>query len=165
MKPFSVLLAAMMGIVLLLPPSIKAQQDTSSYFPLGLWGIWIDHGRPPFSRPLEQQEWFRELTNWEDINANYMVAWIPVWVEDTVMTQTEPIGYKLDIGRSTYGYPGQVDTSLRAWIHQASNPPGAVWKRRAGEKIRGIFQTLGNRSGFYSYFCCTRGGFLAIQCR
>jgi len=127
MKSLCIYLLVLLSAVSVVSSSLHAQQDTSSYFPLGLWAIWIEKDKPPFSPMyLTQLQWDQERSNWQDINANYMVAWVPVWVEDTVMTQAESIGYKIDLARSTYGFGSQTDTSLRAWIQQATNPPSAV---------------------------------------
>ncbi len=104
----------------------NAQTDPSSFFPLGLWGIWIDQTTAPynFTSPytpiqLTPIQWDNEKSNWSAINGNYMIAFIPNWMEDTVMTVTEPLGYKLDIGLLTEGQPAQTDTSLRKWIQDS----------------------------------------------
>jgi len=72
-------------LTLLFALGVKAQTDTSSYFPLGLWGIWIDHTHAPFNFtspytpiPLSTNQWNTEKNNWSGINGNYMVAWLPV---------------------------------------------------------------------------------------
>lgn len=47
---------------LLFGSSLTAQQnDTSSYFPIGLWGIWIDQTRPPFTRDHVSYEWDKKF--------------------------------------------------------------------------------------------------------
>jgi hypothetical protein len=46
MRNLSVRLLGLLFTILMVPPSLVAQQDTSSYFPLGLWGIWLDPGIP-----------------------------------------------------------------------------------------------------------------------
>ena len=93
---------------------VIAQTDTSSYFPLGLWGIWVDPMYAPFNhKSLSKENWDTETDNWKKINANYMVGWIPEWVEDTVMTITEPLGYKIDIARSTLDKMEMENKSLQ----------------------------------------------------
>jgi len=132
-----------------------AQVDTSSYFPLGLWGIWVDHTVAPYgtSDPttLTAPQWQKEQNDWSTINANYMVFWIPDWLEDTVMTITQPIGYRLDIGHSPCQQSGRPDYSLRTWIENTQAPLSDAWKAEADRRIDSIHNAYGSRSGFYSY--------------
>jgi hypothetical protein len=149
---------------------MKAQTDTSSFMPLGLWGIWIDHTHSPFNFispytpiTLTANQWNSEKNNWAEINGNHMIAWIPDWLEDTVMTITEPLGYKLDISRSIDGQPAKTDTSLREWIQDSSfyyyNNNWSYWTSKADNKINGIKSLFGNRTGFYSYFVAHESDF------
>ncbi|HSR18518.1 MAG TPA: hypothetical protein VLM39_10560 [Ignavibacteriaceae bacterium] len=48
------------------------QTDTSGYFPLGFWGIWIDHTQPPFTSALNSAQWNQERSNLNEIKGNYL---------------------------------------------------------------------------------------------
>jgi len=131
----------------------KGQQvDTSSYFPLGFWGIWIDGGTPPLNhQPIQTGQWINEINSWQGINGNYLVSWIPEWIEDTLMSVLEPLGYKMDIHRSNYSF-NSSDTSINMWIQQAANPPTTAWKQRALDKLNGLKNRFGTRAGFHTFF-------------
>jgi hypothetical protein len=45
------------------------QSDTSSYFPPGLWGIWLNSDEPPFLSPLSPEQWNQEKFLWQGIAA------------------------------------------------------------------------------------------------
>lgn len=110
---------------LLSSPGFAQQTDTSSYFPLGFWGIWIDRGTPPLNQqPIDQFQWNREINSWRNINGNYLVHWIPEWVEDTVLSVIEPLGYRLDIARSKYPEYNDCfggDTSVQWLVREVDN--------------------------------------------
>lgn len=141
------------------------QQDTSSFFPLGLWAIWVDHSRAPYGdsipTQLSAQDWQKELGNWSNINASYMIAWIPDWLEDTVMTLTEPMGYKLDIARSSWYQAGRADSSLRGYVQFTSAPLSDSWKTGANDRIDWIRNKFGTRTGFHSYLVAHESDFWA----
>ncbi|MGH2567437.1 MAG: hypothetical protein ACRDGA_03790, partial [Bacteroidota bacterium] len=122
------------------------QSDTSSYFPLGLWGIWIDHSRPPFSGTAN---WTLEQQNWRDVKGNYLVFWIPYWVEGTVMDFADQNNYKMDIANYNYWYPSGVgnENSLYYWI----NAVGMSDTMRAITLIDSLKTVWGNRQGWYNY--------------
>lgn len=122
------------------------QADTSSYFPLGLWGIWIDHDRPPFSG---QPNWSLEQQNWRDVKGNYLVFWIPMWVEGAVMNFADQNGYKMDIANFNYWYPDGImsENSLYYWI----NFVGMSDTTRAITLIDSLKNVWGNRQGWYNY--------------
>ena len=136
-------------IVCCFNPKISAQQsDTSSYFPLGLWGIWIDQDKPPFSRDLNTTEWNKERTNWTNIKGNYMVYWIPSWVEDDVMDYANSNNYKIDIGNQNYYYPsGSLNSNSLIWWLYNSGHDSAT----ADGIIEDLRDHFGSNSGFYSY--------------
>lgn len=50
-------------VMLLLVEVTSAQQiDTSSYFPLGFWGIWVDGERAPINpNYLTESQWQQEI--------------------------------------------------------------------------------------------------------
>lgn len=78
----------------------QAQTDTSSYFPRGLWGIWLDvdtQVSPYPPRALTPIQWNRERRNFDSIAANYLVAWIPYTSYDSLMSYGSSKGYKLDM--------------------------------------------------------------------
>lgn len=142
------------------------QQDTSSYFPLGLWGIWIDKDQAPY-KPGLSVDWTIEVDNWTAIKANYLVYWMPDSLEEEIMNRTESLGYRLDISRwqghkILYNY--KPDTSLRSWILDSSQVPLTdAWKAKANAKIDGIKQLFGSRQGFYSYFLLHEADLLQNQ--
>lgn len=47
--------------LVVLPYASSAQStDSSSYFPLGLWGIWIDRRTAPYTEDLNIDQWDQE---------------------------------------------------------------------------------------------------------
>ncbi|HXG37817.1 MAG TPA: right-handed parallel beta-helix repeat-containing protein [Bacteroidota bacterium] len=122
------------------------QADTSSYFPLGVWGIWIDHDKPPFSGT---PNWSLEQQNWRDVRGNYLVFWIPMSVEGTVMDFADQNGYKMDIANFNYWYPDGImnENSLYHWV----NFVGMSDTMRAVRLIDSLRNVWGNRQGWYNY--------------
>ena len=92
------------------------QTDTSSYFPLGVWGIWIDYENPPYTRDITVDEWDREHTNWANLHGNYLVYFIPVQVEDEVMQFSDNNGYRMDIAGYDKSDPASYANSLEGWV-------------------------------------------------
>jgi parallel beta-helix repeat protein len=145
--------ALVIALVIVAPHTYCQQSDTSSYFPLGFWGIWQDSGTPPFNhQPIPTFQWTAEIASWHNINGNYLVAWIPDWVEDTLMSVVEQLGYRMDVMRSNYTFNASTDTSIEWWIKQAPNPPTSGWKQRALDKLNGIKNRFGSRQGFHTVF-------------
>lgn len=131
---------------------LAAQTDTSSFFPLGLWGIWIDGSAPPRSgATIPAPQWDQETSNWQGMPANYLVALIPRSIEDTVMQITQPLGYRMDIAADSLIGPTAPDTSLRTWIMTAPDPLTNSWKSRVDDKVIGIRNKFGSRA-LHSYF-------------
>src|SRR3989304_7656685 len=129
---------------------IYAQQsDTSSYFPLGLWGIWIDQNRPPFSRDLFENEWDNEIENWNDIQGNYLVYWIPYWVQDEVLAFADANGYKMDIANWYYwsSQHSMLTNSLYYWMIYRPLSDSA----QVTTIINNMKSEYGSHTGFYNY--------------
>ncbi len=74
MKHANMCLLVLLSTILVVPFPAIGQQDTSSYFPLGLWGIWIDATKPLYTGNLLPENWDQEQGNWAAINANYLIA-------------------------------------------------------------------------------------------
>lgn len=148
-----------------------AQQDTSSYFPLGLWGIWLTGGQnsphPPDSLPPTSQAWIDEKSNFNNIRSNYLVAWIPQTFNNQLMDYSETAGYKLDVNLTNHYNCSLYDYSFPRLITclRVNEPPGCVscsnrqfdqrWKDTVDARINYIKATYGGnpgRPGFYSYF-------------
>ncbi len=122
--------------------SVNAQQtDASDYFPLGLWGVWIDTSVPP--RVPGTVDWGRETSNFVDINANYLTFWIPNWVEDQVLQIADQHNYRLDLMNS----PGTSSGPIMDWILDSSLADSATAIARI-ETIRSIGSS---HPSFYSY--------------
>jgi hypothetical protein len=149
----------LLGLTVLLtcvPSSLRAQQDTSSFFPRGLWGIWIiggiDSPWPPHS--LSDAQWSQERTNWTGVNANYMINFMPYTVLDTIMDFANDNGYKIDINPGKfsnqdldeYGLPPLV-TQLRG---QSAFP--SDWKDTVDARINFITSTYGSNQSIHSYY-------------
>ena len=144
-------------LVLLTPDMVFSQQnDTSSYFPLGLWGIYIDAYRKPYLNDYTASEWNNEKSNWTNTNGNFLDCFIPDWKEDTVMQLCEEIGFKMGVARRKWNWvSGQfgVDTSLEYHVRYCDTlMPETEWRVIADRKINGIYSKFVNRTGFYSWF-------------
>jgi len=133
---------------LLSPLFLHAQQsDTSSYFPLGLWGIWHDKTKPPFTRALNASEWQKERDNWNGIKGNYLVYWIPSSVEDTVMNFCDANNYRMDIANYDYVTSGSWANSLGGWLYNGNYTDTAT----AITRINNLKNHFQSHSGFFSY--------------
>jgi hypothetical protein len=117
-----------------------SQQDTSSFFPLGLWGIWItgsaDSPWPPHI--LTQNKWVAEKNNFGAIGANYLIHSMPYTILDTIMNYTDNAGYKVDIHRGKYSNGSLQEYGLPSLVNQLRGttdfPVG--WKDTADARIR-----------------------------
>jgi len=147
MKPTLHIVTLAFGMLLLSASLLQSQQtDTSSYFPLGLWGIWIDLDAPPFTAPLNANQWANEQSNWSGINGNYLVYWIPRSVEDTVMDLAESINYRIDVADDNYGLPHNTN-SLVYWLYHSTLGDSTT----AISQINNLKNKYGSRPGFFSY--------------
>lgn len=138
-----------LAFILCLDVSIAQQSDTSSYFPLGFWGIWIDPERPPFNpTTLTSAQWAQERTNWQDIEGNFLVAWTPMGVEDNVIQICDDISYKLAVSNSNWDYSGFNTNSLPYWLRQGdlSDTNAAI------AIINEVRNNYNGHSGFHSYY-------------
>ena len=126
---------------------IAQQNDTSSYFPIGLWGVWIDKEKPPFTRDLLSIEWDREVSNWNSINGNFLVYWIPYWMQDDMLDFADNNGYKMDISNFYYWstHP-ELPNSLHRWMY-LTNPT----ETELISIINDIKTTYGAHPGFFNY--------------
>ncbi|MBU2586133.1 MAG: hypothetical protein KKH32_12505, partial [Bacteroidetes bacterium] len=131
--------------------NVYAQQsDTSSYFPLGFWGIWIDPGKPPFNPMyLTPDQWIKEKTNWMNTNGNYLTNWIPEWMENQVMEFADISEYRMDITRWRYDHI-IPEISVLDWIKKGSGT-WSEWTAEANIRIQNMVQAFGSRNGLYSY--------------
>jgi hypothetical protein len=103
------------------PITFSQQTDSSSYFPLGFWGIWIAKDEPPFTSALSVAQWIQERDNWRDIKGNFLVAWTPMSVEDTVMKFADENNYKMAVSNSNCAYPLDYNpNSLVYWLRNRS---------------------------------------------
>ncbi|MGA9407058.1 MAG: hypothetical protein WBW71_07990 [Bacteroidota bacterium] len=128
----------------------QAQQtDTSSFFPLGLWGVWIDSNMPPFyNNPVGSKMWNQEKINWQDIKGNTLIWGMPRSVEDTVMMYADTINYKM--GVSNWDNVTKSDTnSLTMWIQHDSL--GLADSARPIGIIQSLKNKYGTHPAFYSY--------------
>lgn len=126
------------------------QSDTSSYFPLGFWGIWIDKGKPPFNPMyLTPDQWNEEKSNWMEANGNYLTNWIPEWMENQVMEFADTSNYQMDITRGRYNHVNP-EISIEHWIRYGSGT-WSEWTAEANIRIQNMVQAFGSRNGLYSY--------------
>lgn len=126
------------------------QSDTSSYFPLGFWGIWIDKGKPPFNPMyLTPEQWIKEKTNWMNTNGNYLTNWIPEWMENQVMEFADMSEYQMDIKRGRYDHISP-EISIEHWIRSGYGT-WSEWTAEANSRIQNMVQAYGSRNGLYSY--------------
>ncbi|MEX1138898.1 MAG: T9SS type A sorting domain-containing protein [Bacteroidota bacterium] len=125
--------------------TLGQQSDTSSYFPLGVWGIWIDHNTPPFSG---DPNWSLEQENWTNLRGNYLVYWIPYWVQDTVIAFADANGYKTDIANWYYWSPNHpmITNSLYWWMGRPISDSAQVTTI-----INSIKSSYGSHQAFYNY--------------
>ena len=123
--------------------------DSSSYFPLGLWGIWIDRARAPYAGSLQPDDWDKERANWQAINGNYLVYWIPYWEENNLMTWASTHGYKMDIANWHYWDSAHSENpnSLYRWMNSSplSDSVAAI------NEISRIHTAYGGQPGFHNY--------------
>ena len=103
-----------------LEQTLCQQSDTSSYFPLGVWGVWIDYGSHPYTGNLTTGEWNNEYSNWQQLYGNYLVYYIPVQVEDEVMQFADNNDYKMDIAGYDKSNQSSYDNSLEGWVRNSS---------------------------------------------
>ncbi len=145
----SLTLALIVGVLFLTlsAQSMAQQSDTSSFFPRGLWGIWIDNGNPPFNPPSGAGvNWTGEGLNWTAINANYLVYWIPNWVESNVMSFADGNNYRMDIANWDYNFQYSDANSLISWIiNQSTDTVQAI------NIINNLNQQWGSHTGLYTY--------------
>ncbi|HTR81377.1 MAG TPA: hypothetical protein VMM58_07070 [Bacteroidota bacterium] len=130
----------------IVPLVLSAQQtDTSSFFPLGLWGIWLESNDPPLNGGYVGKGWHQEVVNLQRIKANYLVFGMPVQVEDTLVMIADTIQYKVGIGNNDY---------------VTHDPNSLLWWLRAGKLsdsadairiIRLIKKKYNSHPSFYSY--------------
>lgn len=147
MKKNNLLFLVLIIICIYVQPSFAQQSDTSSYFPIGLWGNWINPDKPPFTGDLTQLEWDKEFSNWGDINGNYLVYWIPYWVQDTVLAYADANGYKMDIANFNYwsnSHP-PID-NLRDWLYTPNSTTQELI-----DIINDIKSNYGSHQGFFNY--------------
>lgn len=129
--------------------SIAQQSDTSSYFPLGFWGIWIDPGRPPFNpTTLTSSQWAQERTNWQDIEGNFLVAYTPMWVEDNVIQFCDGNSYKLAVSNNNWDIPNLNANSLMHWLRSGDLSD----TNAATTIINEVRNHYNGHSGFHSYY-------------
>ncbi|MFH0992049.1 MAG: LamG-like jellyroll fold domain-containing protein [bacterium] len=132
--------------------AFSQQSDTSSYFPLGFWGIWINPDRPPYNpQTFYISEWNKEKENWNNAKGNFLVYHIPQWVENQVMDYVETAGYRMDINRGHYN-GSALDSSLVKWIREAEiSMPWSTWTAGADARISAVVSAFGSRTGLYTY--------------
>ncbi|MDP1677661.1 MAG: T9SS type A sorting domain-containing protein [Bacteroidota bacterium] len=129
--------------------AVAQQTDSSSYFPLGFWGIWADVTQPPFNVALNDSQWIQERNNWRDIKGNYLVSWTPMSVEDTVMKFADENNYKMAVSNSTYGNPSwNIDGGLQYWFRYRNLADSNI----ASSIISNLKTHYNGHAGFHSYF-------------
>jgi len=130
--------------------SFAQQTDTSSYFPLGLWGIWTDNNHAPYNPYglVPSGQWAQEKGQWNTIKGNYLVFWIPEWAEGQVMGFADTSTYRMDVQRCGYGY--DPEKSLRLLIEESSLSY-ARFVDSANVLINQMAQLYSSRPGLYSY--------------
>ena len=127
---------------------LYSQTDTSSYFPLGFWGLWVDKTAPPFSRALSPAEWDKEYNNWRATNGNYLVYWIPNSVESNVMSFADQNNYRMDIANYDYvAHYADSPNSLIGWLWRENYSDTAS----AITYINSLKTQYASHTGFYSY--------------
>jgi hypothetical protein len=142
--------AGLFLLLIVLPNTASTQStDSSSYFPLGLWGIWIDDRTVPFTTDFNIDQWGREKSNWSTINANYLVYWTPYWVQDSVMAFADANNYRTDIANWRYWYTSrpQPTNSLYSWMVDYSLSDSAL----VPPIIDSLKTTWQSHAGFYNY--------------
>lgn len=149
---------------------VYAQQDTSSYFPLGLWGIWINGSSisPWYPNTLSDPQWQKEKENFSGIKSNFLVQWYPYTLVNQMMDYADTAGYRMDVIKSSYGDPTLQETGIPCLIRclrtfdcnphrvicACSTTPSTfdtTWKAIADSRITSIRDTWASRSSFYSY--------------
>ena len=142
-------LLAMLVILAVCVSTMHGQQnDTSSYFPLGLWGIWIDQSKAPFNPSyLTAAQWQIETANWNNIHGNYLIYWMPSWEEQSIMSFADQNSYRMDIANSNYWSGDTLTTnSLVYWIYYGGNDTN-----KAISTINYLKNQWQNHPGFYTY--------------
>jgi hypothetical protein len=135
-----------------------SQTDTSSFFPRGLWGIWLDADTlvspyPPHS--LSPIQWDQERDNFSSISANYLVAWIPYTIYDSLMQYTDDAGYRIDMNMSNWYSNSIFNYSIREKVLEYQNNPSALsdqWKDSVNARIAYMRTRWGTQNSFYTYF-------------
>jgi hypothetical protein len=162
-------LVVLLTIAIISLPTISvAQQDTSSFFPLGLWGMWIEFGPispwPPDA--LTTNQWVQEKSNFNGTKANYMVAWYPYTFFNQLMDYTDTAGYKIDMNMESYGNTSMHDFGLQNWVKQLRNnesfPTG--WHDTVTARINHIKNTYGSRPSMHSYYIGHESDFWGDYC-
>jgi hypothetical protein len=152
MKKLSLRMIMFFFFLLLCQSLALAQQtDSSSFFPLGLWGVWVDNGAAPFyNRPVGNM-WSHEKANWQNIKANYLVFGMPRSVEDTVVMYADTINYRVAVANNDYV---TADTNaLITWLRFGTFADSAR-PIRIIQKLKAKYQT---HAAFHSYWLDDEG--------
>jgi len=160
------------AVFLLIAPAeiVFSQQDTSNYFPRGIWGVYLPDDilvSPWPPRSLTTDQWNRERVNLSDVHASYINAWYPYTIHNMMLDYVDTSGYKMDISMSNYGFCDLYDYSLVRQIlclrnipAISCNPPQPCsnmtfdqrWRDTVDARITYIRDAYSSRPGFYSYF-------------
>ncbi|MBL0176544.1 MAG: hypothetical protein IPP94_14975 [Ignavibacteria bacterium] len=152
-------------LMLCLGQSVAAQTrpvDSTTFFPLGLWGIWIDWNNDA-PRLGGYPDWSQEDQNFTDIHANYMVDHIPEHIENMLISHVAPLGYRINIARQPNVYPPRPDTcSLRFWCTDRATVPETlndstdarwdVWRAGADLRISSLLHLYGNNPSVVTFY-------------
>lgn len=89
----------------------------------------------------------QEVSNWNSINGNFLVYWIPYWMQDDVLDFADNNGYKIDISNFYYwSTHSQLTNSLHRWMY-LTNPT----ETELISIINDIKTTYGSHPGFFNY--------------
>jgi hypothetical protein len=138
--------------------------DSTAFFPLGLWGIWIDinHDDP---RLGAEPEWDDEVENFTNIHGNYMVHHIPEHVEDALIDRVSPLGYRINISREPLITGRSDSSSLHRWCTLTDSIPTSLdtvtvtdgwdwqdWRAVADRRISSLLHLYGGNSNVLTFY-------------
>ena len=133
-KGFALSLSLLVLVATLAIPAERAAaqtavMDSSEFFPIGLYGIWLsEHDSVGYGPELPQRKtdignlpsseaWTKEEENYTKLGANYLVTYIPDHVEDALAQHVDPLVYKMDFGWVPWTRVGErEDSSLYSWM-------------------------------------------------